>query len=316
MRYMSTLKGKLKVNYQDEYQVIHPESDVAQITDFAEGVRNVIPIPTHKVNTTYALGDIVYANNLPSWAYLECTTAGTTASTEPVGINTNVVIDTQITDGTVIWTVRKQGTPVASILRSLINTGIAQDQIPYGSGANSFAVTALTTLARTLLGQTTAAGMRETIDSAESSHSHSVGDITNFASEVIDAIGDETLSALGVHYSMTTNSYICFGELFGGLILQWGQFIINMPLSGKVIDPCGTYKVLFPITHRNGRIVYLAHHGGTYVGIIYQLYTGTDMDYYGQAGFDAIISSVYLPGVQYTALSPTSRYIHFYSVGW
>ena len=218
---MSTLKGKLKVNYQDEYQVIHPESDVAQITDFAEGVRNVIPIPTHKVNTTYALGDIVYANNLPSWAYLECTTAGTTASTEPVGINTNVVIDTQITDGTVIWTVRKQGTPVASILRSLINTGIAQDQIPYGSGANSFAVTALTTLARTLLGQTTAAGMRETIDSAESSHSHSVGDITNFASEVIDAIGDETLSALGVHYSMTTNGYICFGELFGGLILQW-----------------------------------------------------------------------------------------------
>lgn len=34
-------------------------------------------------NKTYAVGDIAYSPNLPSWAYLECITAGTTGDTEP-----------------------------------------------------------------------------------------------------------------------------------------------------------------------------------------------------------------------------------------
>ena len=34
-------------------------------------------------NKTYSVGDIAYSPNLPSWAYLECTTAGTTGATEP-----------------------------------------------------------------------------------------------------------------------------------------------------------------------------------------------------------------------------------------
>lgn len=34
-------------------------------------------------NTAYAIGDIAYSPNLPSWAYLECTSAGTTGASEP-----------------------------------------------------------------------------------------------------------------------------------------------------------------------------------------------------------------------------------------
>lgn len=34
-------------------------------------------------NTAYKVGDIAYSPNLPSWAYLECITAGTTGDTEP-----------------------------------------------------------------------------------------------------------------------------------------------------------------------------------------------------------------------------------------
>lgn len=34
-------------------------------------------------NKAYAVGDIAYSPNLPSWAYLECITAGTTGDTEP-----------------------------------------------------------------------------------------------------------------------------------------------------------------------------------------------------------------------------------------
>lgn len=36
-----------------------------------------------KRNKTYSAGDITYSPNLPSWAYLECTTAGTTGASEP-----------------------------------------------------------------------------------------------------------------------------------------------------------------------------------------------------------------------------------------
>ena len=36
-----------------------------------------------KRKTTYAVGDCASATGLPSWAYLECITAGTTAETEP-----------------------------------------------------------------------------------------------------------------------------------------------------------------------------------------------------------------------------------------
>lgn len=34
-------------------------------------------------NKAYSVGDIAYSPNLPSWAYLECVTAGTTGDTEP-----------------------------------------------------------------------------------------------------------------------------------------------------------------------------------------------------------------------------------------
>lgn len=55
-------------------------------------------------NNTYAYGDIAYSSNLPSWAYLFCVTAGTTAASEPSfsGVNT---MGQYITDGTVKWIV-------------------------------------------------------------------------------------------------------------------------------------------------------------------------------------------------------------------
>lgn len=44
-------------------------------------------------NKAYVVGDIAYSAKLPSWAYLECTTAGTTGDTEPdlSGVTTSTV---------------------------------------------------------------------------------------------------------------------------------------------------------------------------------------------------------------------------------
>ncbi len=62
------------------------------------------------------------------------------------------------------------------------------------------------------------------------------------------------LNASGVKYSMSQNGYICLGEFFGGLIIQWGtETIINnsgisvtMPLAYQDT----AYKIL--VTHNNG----------------------------------------------------------------
>ena len=56
-------------------------------------------------NTAYQYGDIAYSNSfLPSWAYLFCVQAGTTAASEPSFASVNAM-GQYITDGTVKWIV-------------------------------------------------------------------------------------------------------------------------------------------------------------------------------------------------------------------
>lgn len=60
--------------------------------------------PPLKRSTAYAKGDICFHDSLPSWAYLECITAGTTAETEQ-DFGGGRVSD-HLTDGTAVFIVR------------------------------------------------------------------------------------------------------------------------------------------------------------------------------------------------------------------
>lgn len=69
---------------------------------------------------------------------------------------------------------------------------------------------------------------------------------------VVDAITTDSvlgklikmlLDASGVKYLIDTNGYVCFGSLFGGLIIQWGTFgfvdsgtFVDMPLSANPLQ--------------------------------------------------------------------------------
>lgn len=55
-------------------------------------------------NKAYTVGDIAYSPNLPTWAYLYCVQAGTTAASEPSFASVNAM-GQYITDGTVRWIV-------------------------------------------------------------------------------------------------------------------------------------------------------------------------------------------------------------------
>ena len=215
----------------------------ADIQNFDSAVSNKIPVTTRANNTAYKVGDCVFVKGLPSWAYLECTQAGTTAATAPSTITTTVRLDTAITDGTAKWIVRQYGLPSNPALRSIIKNNIVADSLLYGTGANTFAITALSSLARTLLSKTTAADMRSVLGAIDSSQVPS-GDSPSFANDVISSIGKQSLSALGVRYSMTENGYICFGQLFGGLILQW----MDAKKYFYDVDENNALNVILPIT--------------------------------------------------------------------
>lgn len=68
----------------------------------------------------YAVGDIAYSKNLPSWARLECVRAGMTAASEPGGL-ASAAAGRLVTDGGVRWVVDdvRDGTPVGSVRGSL-----------------------------------------------------------------------------------------------------------------------------------------------------------------------------------------------------
>lgn len=74
-----------------------------------------------KRNKAYSIGDIAYSSYLPSWARLECVTAGTTADTVPSSITTVSSGGVLISDGTVTWIVDdvRDMTPVGCVRGSL-----------------------------------------------------------------------------------------------------------------------------------------------------------------------------------------------------
>ena len=145
----------------------------------------------------YSVGDTSMVEGLPAMYYLECTTAGTSGASAPVIQGTPSVGDT-ITDGTVVWTVRK----------SASSTELTNHNDNASAHANLLSGTSFgTAVVNHLLGSALAS-----LVSAVSTDS------------LFSKLLKKALEAAGLQYSMGTNGYICFGALFGNLILQWGSF--------------------------------------------------------------------------------------------
>lgn len=79
-----------------------------------------------KRNKAYSIGDIAYSSYLPSWARLECVTAGTTANIVPYSLIMVSRVGLLISDGTVTWIVDdvRDGNRVGDIvLKPTLNDG-------------------------------------------------------------------------------------------------------------------------------------------------------------------------------------------------
>lgn len=75
-------------------------------------------------NKAYSVGDYAYSPKIPSWSYLECTSAGTTGASEPANLDSLDINDT-LSDGTAtfkLYHIALQSKPVGSIYESSQST--------------------------------------------------------------------------------------------------------------------------------------------------------------------------------------------------
>lgn len=57
----------------------------------------------------------------------------------------------------------------------------------------------------------------------------------------------KVLTATGVRYNIDQNGYICFGSLFGGLIIQWVKYAVNETVSSYSL-PISMNKAFVALT--------------------------------------------------------------------
>ena len=82
------------------------------------------------------------------------------------------------------------------------------------------------------------------------------------------------LDASGVKYLIDTNGYVCFGSLFGGLIIQWGALTLNNRGDYGAYNYCN-----FPIVFSKDQYSIASIHRGTDAVAVYQLNTEINAHY-------------------------------------
>lgn len=108
----------------DQNKALFGNGTYKQVVETINGIKpdqnnNVILITGINMLTRtkqYKIGDIAYSQNLPSWAYLSCVTAGTTAAEEP-SFGDVIAMGKYITDGSIKWIVEdiRFNTPVGVV---------------------------------------------------------------------------------------------------------------------------------------------------------------------------------------------------------
>ncbi|WP_395753967.1 hypothetical protein [Megasphaera sp. UBA4352] len=77
----------------------------------------------------------------------------------------------------------------------------------------------------------------------------------------------KVLTATGVKYNIAQNGYLCFGSLFGGLIIQWGITTYNNNPDGQTIIPAISFNSFFTGVVVDRGIKW--NTGGTFTGVEY-----------------------------------------------
>ena len=166
-------------------------------------------------NKAYTVGDMAWSPNLPSWAYLECTTAGTTAAKEPSFAD--VTEDTSVTDGTAVFVVRRVSTAQKLRTGTVGNTS----KPIYLNAGTPTAISATVGAANKPIylnaGTPTAASGNI---GAALTPIYMLNGVFTACSQALGAASNGGIIAA----NLAQNGYVKFAN---GLILQWGKYYIS-----------------------------------------------------------------------------------------
>lgn len=192
-----------------------------------------------KPSTAYALGDTANHYALPPSYYLECTTPGTTGATAPV-ISSVTAGDT-ITDGSVVWTVRKcfptsggQFEPGNVVIAKIDSSG--QIVIIGGTTGSTGASLTLKGMSNDLTGQF----RLKTVNNANQSH-ELVGS-SPLSGGTLTWDGNDLAGSAIVAKQIA--GHYGYRKTADGFLMQWGKISI----SGSRV-----YDITYPISFANGQ---------------------------------------------------------------
>ena len=139
--------------YSDSVNTVQPASVTARVlikalkssvpdgapVNFGQIFGNYIGFMLRQPDTAYAVGSVVYTENLGAAMYLECTVAGTSGSTD-LTVSSASEGDT-LTDGTVMWVIKKISSidgVIAEIADTINTKGISHNGIYRGKNLGTF----------------------------------------------------------------------------------------------------------------------------------------------------------------------------------
>ena len=206
-----------------------PSIEDLNISDFAHiflddtsasEVRNTLDLISknelgyRKPNTTYSVGNITYYSALPTGWYLECTTAGTSSSSDLTISSPS--IGNMVSDGTVVWTIGKNLSVNGGTMTG--TTGISKvndNTYLFLSGGPNAAV-------MRLYGKDYA-NAQGVFELAAFSGEGTPKELLGFPSGTLLWMGNDLGGSAIVAKSLGWNGYIKYAS---GLILQWGAYAL------------------------------------------------------------------------------------------
>lgn len=200
-----------------QFDALQRRSDtkLKELNDELTPLVNADTADSRQPSTTYSEGDIKYSSLLPTGWFLTCTTAGTTSASELV-LPTPIAEGGTVTDGTVVWTIRK---PTTVEIPNASSTVAGIMKLYSSKGANT--------------------------DGAMTQQA-----VTNELGNLKSLIG----SGGGiVAASLTTNGYVKFAN---GFIVQWGtastSLYWNTPIPLPISFSNTSYSIVITTTNQNG----------------------------------------------------------------
>ena len=243
-----------------QFDALQRRSDtkLKKLNDELTPLVNADTADSRQPSTTYSEGDIKYSPLLPTGWFLTCTTAGITSASEIV-LPTPIAEGDTVTDGEVVWTIRKISSgadiPIATEETNGLMSAADKTKLNgIANNANNYSLPAATGSVRggvtigsniSLSGDKislTSANVTNALGYTPPTHDTTYGVVTPYANGLMSPAMLALLGSGGgiVAASLAANGYVKFAN---GFIVQWG--ILGGPQTDNWVLLTATFPIAF-----------------------------------------------------------------------